>query len=122
MENKPLPSVFFKAYCPALKQEVHIFRDTWFGHIIKPITGHQDMQHKRPLVERAIKSIENSRNFFRFSDYPEGEWFSDFQCPDFGRCNPYLRIGFKKVSDYGDEIVIMTTAFPANRGVISYEP
>jgi hypothetical protein len=114
------PRIMFKVSCPAFGKEVLMLHDTWHGHVLRSDTGHPIMKHKEDLVKRAVSNITDTRHLFRFSDYPKDTWFFDYRCPDFEKINDFLRIGFKKCAELDNEIII-ATAFPVKRGVISYE-
>ena len=108
----------FSVECPALKEKVLMLKETWFGHLLNPKTGHPYMAGKADLIKRAIQSITSKNRFFRFSDCPPNEWFADYECPDFLPQNPFLRVAFKKI-DIG---MIVSSAYKVPRGIINYEP
>ena len=89
IQKAPQSLVFFSIGCPALNEEAIMLKETWFGHILNPKTGHPYMANKVDLIKKAIQSITSTAQFFRFSDGAPHEWFADYQCPDFLPLNPF---------------------------------
>ena len=111
--------VIFEEECPALGQRILMLKDTWSLHILNSRTGHPYMRSKIDLIKQAIKSIASTRQFFRFSDYRQNEWFADYACVDFLPSNKALRIAFKK---FESGTIIITSTYKIPTGVFSYEP
>ena len=110
--------VLFSVECPALKKQVVLLKETWYGHIINPKTGHPYMKSKKGLVQNAVQGIVSDKQFFRFSDCAASEWFADYACPDFEPLAKFLRVAFKRL-DTG--MIVVTSAYRQARGIISYE-
>ena len=109
----------FSVQCPALGANVVLLKETWHGHILNPITGHPYMKHKTDLVKRAVQGVTNINRFFRYGDIGKNEWFVDHECPDFKPLANYLRVAFKRL-DTG--VIIITSAYKMERGILNYEP
>ena len=93
---------------------------TWFNHIMAR-HGHPYMKHKVPLIKRAVGQIQHKSSFLRYSGDPKNCWFYDYECIDFSPMHKCLRIAFKEDMVNDTNMVIMTSTFKVERGVIAYE-
>jgi hypothetical protein len=118
-EKMEKSEVYFSTECQALGGEILMLKSTWFGHILNSQTGHPYMASKIDLIKRAVKSIASTKQFFRFGNFPQNEWFADYACHDFEPMNKALRIAFKKL-DTG--VIIIASTYKVPQGVFSYEP
>jgi hypothetical protein len=106
--------ILFSVHCPALSKNVILLKNTWHGHIIK---AHGSLRNKEGLLKKVVEKIDNSHKFLRFTDEPKNSWFIDHQCPDFKPYHQCLRIAFRSLED---GTVIIASAYPIERGVMSY--
>ena len=106
--------ILFSVYCPALSKDVILLKNTWFGHIIK---AHGSLRSKEGLLKRVIEKVDKPHRFLRFADEPKNFWFIDHQCPDFKPYHECLRIAFKLLEDSS---VIVASAYPIERGIMTY--
>ncbi|OGW88149.1 MAG: hypothetical protein A3G33_02680 [Omnitrophica bacterium RIFCSPLOWO2_12_FULL_44_17] len=118
MESPRTAQIEFCVKCPALNKDVILSKDTWYGHILHNKTGHPQLKYKQDLLKKIIENINTTRNFFKFTDDTGDSWFYDYVCPDFKPYHDCLRIAFHILN----EQVIIASAYPVKRGVVSYEP
>ena len=109
--------VLFEVECPALKENVVLYKRVWYLHIINKRTGHPYMDGKDDLVKKAVESVTSIEQLLRFSQYPKNEWYTDYACPHFRPLSDFLRVAFRRTEE---GIVMISSAY--HTGVVRYEP
>ena len=105
----------FCVECPALKSIVYMTEETWSKHMQKHL---EYMAGKEDLVKRAIGAVK-SNGFYRQGNYSEASFFFDYKCSDFPDPFTCLRTALKKLKS---GILIISSAYPRERGIFPYEP
>lgn len=59
MKHK-ISQIIFRQKCPALRRDVILTRDTWYGHILGK-AGHFEMRGKQDLVRKILRETSDTK-------------------------------------------------------------
>jgi hypothetical protein len=119
--SSSLKDVFFSVPWETANRDVILTKETYYGHIARehPVIT----VGKIPLIQRAVEAAVGNREFYKYADGKNDEFFTQYKCPDFEPINDHLRVAFKARDE---SVFIVATAFPVwgfpKRGIKKYEP
>ena len=113
-----MSGTIFSIYCPALKLDVILFRQTWEEHILP---YHKEMTNKISLVKSAVQSASEN-NIYQKIETPEKIAIQK-RCSDFLPNDAFIRVAIKILNN---KKAVITSAYPSKgfpkKGVKKYEP